>query len=163
VRSDFLYEVQGGPARWCEPRSPTSPAVGRVADARAECRRAAGPGRKRGSTQHCWEKVVGVSTCASHSKLSPTTVLRPDRRHRASQGADPSRPSPGAPRAVAGVASGGEQSSRSPVPGRPLPPRPPRCRAGRRTSAAARRPRAAPAIDRRAAERQPTCLIGLDP
>lgn len=105
------------------PPSPTSPAGGRAADARAECRRAAGPGRERGSTWRCREQVVGVSTCASHSKLSPTTVLRPDRRHRVGQGADPSRPSPGSPRAVAGVASG--RGAKLPAPHhRPIPPCP---------------------------------------
>jgi hypothetical protein len=32
------------------------------------------------------QQVVSVSPCVSHSKLSPTTVLRPDRMHRAGQG-----------------------------------------------------------------------------
>jgi hypothetical protein len=157
VRPDFLYEVRGSRFKAESARQ----GLAAVADKprwRASSRRSRRVSadcrsrRERGSTWHCREQVVGVSTCASHSKLSPTTVLRPDRTHRGWPGGRPSCLSPVSPRAVVGVASGGERSSRPPVGGRPLPPRP---RAARLGDAPAR-PYAASPARARSCRKKPT-------
>ncbi|WP_416985061.1 type II toxin-antitoxin system HicB family antitoxin [Streptomyces sp. T028] len=103
------WRIQGGarPSELAEHRRPTRR---RASSRRPRKVQADGQIRARAGA----DLVLSEPSCgrwsprASHSKLSPTTVLRPDRRHRADQRADPSRPPPGSPRAVAGVASGGE-------------------------------------------------------